>query len=150
MKKEAKIPPLPSRRLTEFRKAKGLSQEELAVLAETTNQQIGRLERGIGKDGRKLTYAWAEKLAPHLNRHPEDFFKEDVKIEDIHTGLKKKVTPGGQDNGSTEEEPMKLGDIVEILTKLPEESLNHVGRVAKGELLMIRGESASRPREGQS
>jgi transcriptional regulator with XRE-family HTH domain len=151
VKKEPQIP-LPSRRLTEFRKALGLSQEQLAerVMPITTNQQIGRLERGVGKNGRELTYEWAERLALALGCKPEDFFKDDLKIEDIPRIVNSNVTPPAQTTGSTEEEPMKLGELVDILAQLPEESLSRIGRVAKGELLMIQGASANRPREGQS
>lgn len=67
-----------------------------------------------------------------------------------HRPLKDSDTSGEDDRGSTQEEPMKLGDVVEILAQLPEDAVSRVGRVAKGELLMIRGESASRPREGRS
>ena len=151
MKKEIQIP-LPSRRLIEFRNARGLSQEQLAelVVPKTTNQQIGRLERGVGKQGRKLTFDWAKRLGAALGVAPEDFFKDDVNVEEIHRILNANVTPPAQTTGSTEEEPMKLGDIVELLAQLPQESLDHVGRVAKGELLITRGETTNRPREGQS
>jgi DNA-binding XRE family transcriptional regulator len=44
------------------RKAKGLSQEALAELADTTKATVNRLETGK----RELTRTWAERFAPHL------------------------------------------------------------------------------------
>lgn len=44
------------------RKAKGLSMPELADLANTSTQQIDRLEL----KQREMTRHWAERLAPHL------------------------------------------------------------------------------------
>lgn len=54
-------------KITELREALGLSQAELAALAETTQPTIGRLETGK----MELTKKWAERLAPHLNTTAE-------------------------------------------------------------------------------
>lgn len=53
--------------LRAFREAKGLSQNELASFAGTSQPQINRLESGQ----RKLSKEWAERLAPHLGISPE-------------------------------------------------------------------------------
>ena len=53
--------------LRHYRERKGLSQPQLAKLAETSVQNISRLERG----DRQLTKPWAEKLAPHLGVGPQ-------------------------------------------------------------------------------
>lgn len=49
-----------------LRKALGMRQHELALLADTSQPQIARLE----KDQRDLTKEWAERLAPHLGVSP--------------------------------------------------------------------------------
>lgn len=49
--------------LKTLREAAGLTQAELADLANTSQPQIKRLESG----DRELTRTWAERLAPHLN-----------------------------------------------------------------------------------
>ena len=49
--------------LKDAREAKGLTQEQLADLAGTSQTQIQRLETGK----RKLSKEWAERLAPHLD-----------------------------------------------------------------------------------
>ncbi|NLS19868.1 helix-turn-helix transcriptional regulator [Rhizobium sp. P40RR-XXII] len=49
--------------IKELREKKGLSQQQLADLAGTSQPQIKRLETGE----RKLTKEWAERLAPHLD-----------------------------------------------------------------------------------
>jgi len=49
-----------------IRDARGLTQQDLADLAGTTNQQIGHLEKGK----RKLTVDWMNRLAPHLGVPP--------------------------------------------------------------------------------
>lgn len=54
-------------RLRELRERQGLSQQQLADLAGTSQPQIKRLETG----DRKLTKEWAERLAPHLQASPE-------------------------------------------------------------------------------
>lgn len=55
-------------RIKELREAQGLSQQELAEAAGTSNQQIGRLE----KSTRRLTVDWMERLAPPLQVAPQE------------------------------------------------------------------------------
>lgn len=54
--------------LKKIRKAKNMSQYELADLVNTTPQHIGRLEKGICK----LTFQWIERFAKVLNVTPND------------------------------------------------------------------------------
>jgi len=49
-------------RIAELRSARGISQTELAKLAGTTKNQLGKLER----NERRLSDHWADRLAPHL------------------------------------------------------------------------------------
>lgn len=53
-------------RIAEIRKARGLTLQEVATRASTSNQQISHLERGR----RKLSYEWMERLASALSCHP--------------------------------------------------------------------------------
>lgn len=55
-------------RIKEVREARGLSQDRLAGLAETTRSQIVKLERGE----RRLTVDWMRRLAPALGCAPAD------------------------------------------------------------------------------
>ncbi|MGQ9368605.1 helix-turn-helix domain-containing protein [Azospirillum sp. ST 5-10] len=55
-------------RIRQLREAKGWSTIRLADAAHTTNQQIGRLERGE----RKLTQAWMDRLSRALGCNPWD------------------------------------------------------------------------------
>ena len=55
-------------RIRELREAAGLSQEALAQMVGTSNQQIGRLERGE----RELTLRWMERIATSLQCKPAD------------------------------------------------------------------------------
>src|SRR6185503_19640172 len=55
-------------RIKELREAQGLSQQDLAEAAGTSNQQIGRLE----KSTRRLTVEWMERLAPPLHVEPAE------------------------------------------------------------------------------
>lgn len=48
--------------LQEARKSAGMTRNKLASLANTSAQQIEKLEKGM----REMTRAWAERLAPHL------------------------------------------------------------------------------------
>ncbi|MFX6015231.1 helix-turn-helix transcriptional regulator, partial [Acinetobacter baumannii] len=54
------------------RTAKGLSQQALAELVGTTNQQIGHLEAGR----RRLTDAWMRRLAPALDVAPPELIAD--------------------------------------------------------------------------
>lgn len=60
--------PSPPNRLHELRRLRGLTQNKLAGLAGISGQQIGHLERGE----RRMTFAQAELLAPHLGCAPAD------------------------------------------------------------------------------
>jgi phage repressor protein C with HTH and peptisase S24 domain len=53
-------------RIKELRRARGLTLQSLAERADTTNQQISRLERGE----RRLTTDWMERLAGALGCNP--------------------------------------------------------------------------------
>ena len=55
-------------RISEIRKARGMTLVEVAKRANTSNQQISHLERGR----RKLSYEWMERLATALSCHPMD------------------------------------------------------------------------------
>lgn len=55
-------------RIKELREKNGLSQQQLAELTGTTNQQIGRLEKGA----RELTTTWMERLARPLRVMPSE------------------------------------------------------------------------------
>jgi len=54
--------------LRSLRLKRGFSQMELAKLAETSQPQIDRLEKGE----RRLTRKWAERLAPHLGTDADE------------------------------------------------------------------------------
>ena len=62
-----------SNRLREIRKAKGLSQERLAALADTTAGQISKLE----SKGDTLNINWMRRLAIPLNIKPSDLLIDD-------------------------------------------------------------------------
>jgi transcriptional regulator with XRE-family HTH domain len=57
--------------IRQFREAKKMSQAELARRVGTNRQQIGRLE-GSSANPRKLTKAWAQRIAPILGVTPEE------------------------------------------------------------------------------
>ncbi|WP_112309325.1 helix-turn-helix domain-containing protein [Pseudogemmobacter bohemicus] len=59
-------------RISEIRKARGLTLVEVAKRANTSNQQISHLERGR----RKLSYEWMERLATALSCHPLDLLPD--------------------------------------------------------------------------
>lgn len=63
-------------RIAEIRKARGLTLQEVATRASTTNQQISHLERGR----RKLSYEWMEKLASALSCHPLDLVNDPPRM----------------------------------------------------------------------
>ena len=62
--------PAMGNRIKELRIAAGLSQPELAALANTTKNQLAKLESG----GRRLSDHWAQRLAPHLGVQPFELF----------------------------------------------------------------------------
>lgn len=62
--------------LRDFRIAAGLSQPDLAKVADTNVQNVSRIERG----DRKLTVEWAEKFAPHLKISAGELMFPDSKI----------------------------------------------------------------------
>lgn len=60
-------------KLKEIREAKGLSQVKLAELVGTSQQQIGKLEKGE----RKLSPEWQIRLAKALDCRPVDLMPEE-------------------------------------------------------------------------
>ena len=58
----------PKNRLRELRDRRGLTQEALGALTGLSQQQIGNLER----DDRRMTFDYAQRLAPHLDADPAD------------------------------------------------------------------------------
>lgn len=85
-----------------YRERAGFTQEELASKADTSAQQISRLE----KSERKLSQDWMEKLAPLLNVQPIDLIQppkidtqdrrdlEDLPSEELLMRLWGKLSPG--------------------------------------------------------
>ena len=68
---------MPKNAIRSFRRRLGISQAELARLAKTSPQQIGRLEGGQ----RKLTIEWATVLAKVLNCQASDLmFPENARL----------------------------------------------------------------------
>lgn len=63
-------------RIKELRKAKGLTQPELAELVETSVGQIARLESGL----RRLDTDWMERIAPHLGVRPAELIEDRTHI----------------------------------------------------------------------
>jgi phage repressor protein C with HTH and peptisase S24 domain len=59
-------------RIAEFRKARGWSQQQLADLAGTTNQQIGHLESGR----RRLDTVWMSRIASALGVEPVELITQ--------------------------------------------------------------------------
>jgi transcriptional regulator with XRE-family HTH domain len=57
-----------SNRIKELRKARGLTQAQLAELVGKAQASVARLEQGNSP----LTYDWAYRLAPHLGVEPDD------------------------------------------------------------------------------
>ena len=57
-----------------YREKKGITQAELARLADMNRQQLGRLESGK----RKLTKEWAERLAPLLGCSARDLMFPEI------------------------------------------------------------------------
>lgn len=69
--------PVPPNRIREHRERKGWSQEKLAQLAETSNQQIGRLEKGE----RDLSPYWLDRLARAIGDiKPDELLPVDFTI----------------------------------------------------------------------
>lgn len=62
-------------KIRHYRKQAGLSLEQVAEAAGTTNQMVGYLERGQ----RQLTQKWMERLAPVLGVAPADLMGDLVK-----------------------------------------------------------------------
>lgn len=61
-------------RVRELRERQGLTQEDLAKLAGTTQPQIARLEASE----RRLTDVWIERLSRALKCHPVDLFTDEL------------------------------------------------------------------------
>lgn len=97
--------------LRAWREKAGLSQEELAEIAETTHQVIGYLERGRTQ----LSAKWLRRLAPILGttpghlleHHPDEVFNED-------RGLKGKVVK--MFDYATPEQQRQIAEIVRTIT----------------------------------
>lgn len=70
-----------------YRELSGLSRKQLAELANTSPQQIFRLEKGH----RKLTKEWAIRLAPHLNVTPKKLMFSNPEGKDIDTKIQNLV-----------------------------------------------------------
>ena len=64
-------------RISELRKAKGLTIKRLAELVGTSNQQISHLEKGH----RRLTLEWMERIAEALECHPSDLLSGGTRLE---------------------------------------------------------------------
>jgi transcriptional regulator with XRE-family HTH domain len=62
-----------SNRIKELRKARGLTQTQLAELAGKAQASLNRVEKGISP----LTYDWAYRLAPHLGVQPHDIMESN-------------------------------------------------------------------------
>lgn len=71
----------PAERLENARRARGLTQEQLADLVGTTKQQISRLEGA----GRSLSAAWAEKLGRVLGLSPEQLLFGLRNLHDVQS-----------------------------------------------------------------
>lgn len=61
-------------RIKELRDQKGWSMERLGDLAETTKQQIDKLEKGQ----RRLTLEWMKRLAKAFGVRPAELISEDL------------------------------------------------------------------------
>jgi transcriptional regulator with XRE-family HTH domain len=99
-----------------LREDRELSQEALAVLAKTSQPQIGRLESGT----RPMTVRWAQRLAPLLGCKPIDLLPITSDIEDLPQNpdnFKEKITKAGQtlsgiDDNKSHQEGKKVDDRV--------------------------------------
>lgn len=67
-------------RIAEIRMARGLTLQEIAERAGTTNQQISHLEKGR----RKLSYEWMERLAAVFACHPLELLASPPATGDTH------------------------------------------------------------------
>ncbi len=64
-------------RISELRKARGLTMKQLAELVGTSNQQISHLEKGR----RRLTLDWMERIAKALECHPSDLLAGGTRLQ---------------------------------------------------------------------
>lgn len=62
-----------------LRKARGLTQQQLSDLANTSQPQIQRLE----KTTRGLSKEWAEKIAPHLGTTPQELMFNNESASEV-------------------------------------------------------------------
>jgi phage repressor protein C with HTH and peptisase S24 domain len=92
---------MPKNRIAELRQARGLSQEELAKRAGTTNQQVGRLEVGA----RRLTVEWMNRLAKSLGVAPAEL---------LVSGVKRMIPIVGHVGAGAEVIPLDEGAIDEV------------------------------------
>lgn len=66
-------------RIRELRLAAGLTLDQLAALANTSNQQISRLERGE----RKLSLEWMDRIAQALGREVHDMLPKAPELAEV-------------------------------------------------------------------
>ena len=98
--------------LKDLRARAGLSQAQLAALANTSQPQIKRLEDGE----RKLTREWAERLAPHLGVTPDQIVFPEERMNVI--GVKGIISGGGTIE-TGDEQPDPSGNLFEITVPFP-------------------------------
>ena len=92
---------MPRNRIAELRQARGLSQEDLAKRAGTTNQQVGRLEAGT----RRLTVEWMGRIARALGVAPAEL---------LPSGAKRMIPIVGHVGAGAEVIPLDEGAIDEV------------------------------------
>jgi len=102
--------------LRAYREKIGISQEKLAKLANTSQPQIQRLEKGE----RELTPSWADRLAPHLKTTAKELLFD---------------TPQGVDN---DENVTTRNDLLQ--KDLPNASI-HAKDVEEGRLVPLYGQA---------
>lgn len=103
-------------RLREFRLARGLTLEQVAEAADTSHQQVLRLEKGE----RRLTVDWMVRLARPLGVEPKDLLPDSgmdgalpTKLPDPARGRMRDVVPvlGAARGGTDQEMFLKDGPI---------------------------------------
>lgn len=108
-------------RIRELRKNRGFTLEQLARRANTTNQQVQRLETGK----RRLTTEWMERLAQALGCRPADLLPEaEPRTVAIvgYVGAGDEVYPVddhalGAGLDQAEPPPGEVGDIVAVIVR---------------------------------
>ncbi|MEJ0010249.1 MAG: helix-turn-helix transcriptional regulator [Alphaproteobacteria bacterium] len=69
------LPAIVCQTVRKLRLQKGISQEELALLAELDRSYVSGIERGQ----KNITFATLEKIIPHICGTTEDFFRHLIK-----------------------------------------------------------------------